>query len=61
MRLFAALSPVGSPGADYLLEATGARASPALPDDAIRTQNALCEAITRLMRGGRPEIVQLEA
>ncbi len=62
MRLSAALSPVGSLGADHLIEATGARASPTVPQaDAIRTQNALCEAITRLMRGGRPEIIQLEA
>src|SRR6202171_1425630 len=62
MRLSAALSPVGTEGPDHLLAGMGEGPLPSIPrSDPIEIQNAICEAITQLVRDGQPEIIQLEA
>ncbi len=62
MSLSAALSPVGTEATDHLLGGMGEGLLPSIPQgDPIEIQNAVCEAITRLIRDGQPEIVQLEA
>ena len=62
MRLSAALSPVGTEGPDHLIKGMGEGPVPSVPrGDPIEMQNAICEAITRLIRDGQPEIIQLEA
>ena len=62
MRLSGALSPVGTEDPDHLTKGMGAAPFPFMPQaDPIETENAVCEAISRLIRGGQPEIIQLEA
>ena len=58
----AALSPVGTEDPDHLIKGMGAGLFPFMPRaDPIEMQNAVCEAIARLIRDGQPEIIQLEA
>lgn len=58
----AALSLVGTDGPDHVIEGTGKDFPPFLPQaDPFETQNAICEAIARLIRDDPPDIVQLEA
>jgi hypothetical protein len=60
--LSAALSTVGTEGSDNLIKGIGERLFPSVPQgNPIETQNAVCGAITRLIRDGQPEIMQLEA
>ena len=62
MRLSAALSPVGTEGPDHLPAGMGEGLYPSIQrSDPIEIQNAVCEAITQLIRDGQPEIIQLEA
>jgi len=62
VRLSAALSPVGTEGPDHLIRGMGEGLLPSTPrGDPIEIQNEVCEAITRLVRDGQPEIVHLEA
>jgi hypothetical protein len=62
MRLSAALSPVGTEGSDRLIRGMGHGPFPSMPRaDPIEMQNAVCEAIARLIRDGPPETIQLEA
>ena len=58
----AALSPIGTKGLDNLMKGMGEGIFPPMPRaDPIEMQNAVCEAIARLIRDGQPEIAQLEA
>jgi hypothetical protein len=62
VRLSVALSPVGTEATDHLIGGMGEGLLPSIPrGDPIEIQNAVCEAITRLIRDGQPQIVQLEA
>jgi hypothetical protein len=62
VRLSAALSPVGTESPDHLIRGMGEGLFPSMPrGDPIEIQNAVCQAITRLIRDGPPEIVHLEA
>lgn len=62
MRLSAALLPVETEANDHLLGGMGEGVLPSMPrGNPIEIQNAVCEAITQLIRDGQPEIIQLEA
>ena len=62
MQLSAALSPVGTQDPDRLIRGMGESLLSSMPQaDPIEIQNAVCEAIARLIRDDQPEIIQLEA